>query len=93
MHPLAVRPLDLLLLHLYVILSLQLLFNWNTYDCGYGLNYWALAIYVIFFGRVAIVQMLRIHNYYKRLQGQPQPQLKGDEINRELLRGEPDDNR
>lgn len=66
MHILAVNPFDLFLAHLYFVLLLQLLFHWNTYDCGYGTNYWTLAIYIIFYLRLIIVQLVRLSVYHKQ---------------------------
>ena len=47
-------------------LLVQLLFNWRLYDCGYGTNLWTLAIYIIFFLRLLIVQLLRLAHHDKQ---------------------------
>lgn len=71
MHLLALQPLDLLLAHVYFVLLVQLLFNWQLYDCGYGTNLWTLAIYIIFFLRLLIVQLLRLSQHdHQNLQEQ-----------------------
>jgi hypothetical protein len=85
MHLLAVSPFDLLLSHLYLILLLQLLFNWNSYNCGSGTNFWCLAIYIIFFLRLVISQLMRIASHdtqYVRLQAERESRR--GELNEEL---------
>jgi hypothetical protein len=68
MHILSVSPIDLLLAHLYFVLLIQLVFHWKLYDCGYGTNLWTLAIYIIFFLRLIISQLLRIAYHYQKVQ-------------------------
>lgn len=63
MHTFGVKPTDLLLAHIYFVLLVQLLFNWSTYDCGYRTNLWTLAIYIIFFLRLVIAQLLRLAHH------------------------------
>lgn len=48
------KPLNILLVNLYVIMFLQLFLNWNYTACQTFSNVWALCIYIMLVLRIAI---------------------------------------
>ena len=54
------RAFDLLCLHIYFILFIQLAANWSNYNCGFNMSFALLSIYIIYLIRVVIAQARRI---------------------------------
>lgn len=51
------RPLNILLVNLYVIMFLQLFLNWNFTGCQTFSNVWALCIYILLVLRIVIDEL------------------------------------
>ena len=52
-----IRAYNIILANFYVILLVQLLFNWSETECGHSLNVWKLILLIVLFGRLFADEM------------------------------------
>ncbi len=48
----SIKPQNILIFNFYVILTIQLIFNWFVVSCNNHINIWKLLFLVVLFGRL-----------------------------------------
>lgn len=48
----SLKPQNILIFNFYLILTVQLLFNWNALSCNNHVNIWKLMFLIVLYGRL-----------------------------------------